>query len=129
VDIPVIAVFTKYDELVNEQITESTKARANLFEVEQNAKIYFNDRVRDFRRRTPVPAVKVSTSEEYPSMSPSCYIEKISHWHLGHLGSFKSLLELTKVTRKCLGDIEEAGTLLFTIELSARCVLFLDTLC
>jgi len=72
VNIPVIAVFTKFDELVNEQFLKALKARANLSETEaeQNAQHYFNERVRDFRRRMQVSVVRVSTSEDYTGLSP-----------------------------------------------------------
>ncbi len=51
---------------------------------------------------------------------------------MGHVERFNSLLELTRVTRKCLGDNEEAGAVPFIIaqrvstsqkvELSVWCV-------
>ena len=42
-NIPVIAVFTKYDQLVNEQHLNAHKKKANLSEseAEENAKNYF----------------------------------------------------------------------------------------
>lgn len=72
VNIPVIAVFTKFDELVNEQFLKALKARVSLSETEaeRNAQNYFNDRVRDFRQRMQVSVVKVSTAEDYAGLSP-----------------------------------------------------------
>ena len=73
VNIPVIVVFTKYDKLVREQDAKAFKNRLNLSEkeIEQNAENYLNDRIRDFKQSTQVSVVKVSTSEEYPGLSPS----------------------------------------------------------
>jgi len=84
VDIPVIAVFTKYDTLVKEQL----RRYLDLSTAEKNAENYFNDRVqnndrvRNFQQRMQVSVVKVSTSDDYTGMSPSCCIEMRSH--LGH---------------------------------------------
>lgn len=141
VNIPVIVVFTKYDKLVKEQDAKAIRKRLDVSEteIEQNAENYFNDRIRDFKKSTPVSVVKVSTAEDYAGLSPSSSIRRSGISSITYVGRFESLLELTKVTRRCLGDNDEAGALPFIIAqrvstsqkvgLSIQCVPSRDPAC
>ncbi len=77
-NIPVIAVFTKFDELVNEQFLKALKAKTNLSEsaAERNAENYFNGHVRDFQQRMQVSVVKVSTSDDYTGLLPCSLLRR-----------------------------------------------------
>lgn len=68
-NIPVIVVSTKYDQLVKEQRIKALKAKTkpSEHEIEMSTETYFNDRIKNFK--TPpgmeVSVVKVSISKDY----------------------------------------------------------------
>jgi hypothetical protein len=74
VNIPAIAVFTKYDMLVNEHYQAALKDKVPESEIdlisEKKAEISFNSQIEVFRSLANVPCLKVSTDDDYPGWSP-----------------------------------------------------------
>ncbi|KDR81245.1 hypothetical protein GALMADRAFT_116266 [Galerina marginata CBS 339.88] len=92
-NIPAIAVFTKYDMLVNEYYQEALKSKVPDTDIdrisEEYAEISFNSRIKDFQSLTLVPCVKVSTDDDYPEAE-----------------RLKTLRELVDITRQQLLGVE-----------------------
>ncbi|PPQ89283.1 hypothetical protein CVT25_000875 [Psilocybe cyanescens] len=92
-NIPAIAVFTKYDILVNEHYQKAQEVSTSESEIdrisEENAGGYFNERIKDFQDSTQVPCVRVSTDDDYPEDE-----------------RLESLKKLVDVTRQCLHPVE-----------------------
>jgi len=106
--IPVIAVFTKFDLLVSQHIRQARKHNnsepATQKTPQRNAEEDFERSIKGFLSTEKVPYVGISTKT---SLSPLLSLTfKVQGVILTHLDYLHTLRKLTEVTRQSLHDVE-----------------------
>ena len=105
VNIPIIAVFTKYDRLVMEFWRKDNRPKKSKDDAEKKASDFFDSSVKELRQDLSMPCVKVSTTG---ANARRLFISTLP-WHsidTTHCMT-ETLIDLTTETRSRLHEVED----------------------